>query len=553
MTNPKLKKIKELASIVNGTLSRDEFFDLFKKVIEFVRELEPKLLNKLEPKLFNKIDLMVADKENQLLSYFENELNKILKEYSKGDKKSFKKLKSAMTKLTDNVINKVNKKLIEVKNGRDGEPGPEGPQGPQGKPGKDGDNFDAEEFDRLRNEMYETIAEEMRKHKRRGGVIGDSGIKQAMQRLDTYVPYTGATTDIDLGSYNIQTTGSITIDQINIENNVITTVGQNLTLDTGGTAMIFTHLSNKKFEILADQMSFQDQVLIDDTSTEAFLVRKNNDGGDVLIVDTTNSKVGIGVAPTYALTVIGDIYASGSYLMANGQSLAWGDSSTKITGNSSTDVMTLTAGANVVTVAELKAAYDHVSSNGTDHTYIDQDVTTTGTPEFASIKLTPADDPDLSTAGELSWDANEEAIRGYSDDNSAQVVMNQVKKTITFSVQSPDKIGTHAGRSTQSFCVWQNDTGFTFNITRIFLMSDTENYGCELYKSSSETDVSTGNDTLIDELSAGSSGTSCYYDEETSFSSSTIETGKWLIFEHVEIVAKTITINVEGYFDADVN
>ena len=33
---------------------------------------------------------------------------------------------------------------------------------------------------------------------------------------------------------------------------------------------------------------------IDITNTEALLVRKNGDGGDVFVVDTTNSRVGIG-------------------------------------------------------------------------------------------------------------------------------------------------------------------------------------------------------------------------------------------------------------------
>ena len=37
--------------------------------------------------------------------------------------------------------------------------------------------------------------------------------------------------------------------------------------------------------------------VIDVTSTEALLVRKNDDGGDVFVVDTTNSNVGIGVTP----------------------------------------------------------------------------------------------------------------------------------------------------------------------------------------------------------------------------------------------------------------
>ena len=40
--------------------------------------------------------------------------------------------------------------------------------------------------------------------------------------------------------------------------------------------------------------------VIDITSTEAFLVRKDGDGGDVFVVDTTNGSVGIGTAPTNA-------------------------------------------------------------------------------------------------------------------------------------------------------------------------------------------------------------------------------------------------------------
>jgi len=41
--------------------------------------------------------------------------------------------------------------------------------------------------------------------------------------------------------------------------------------------------------------------IIDVNDTEAFLVRKDSDGGDIFIVDTTNSRVGIGGTPTSAL------------------------------------------------------------------------------------------------------------------------------------------------------------------------------------------------------------------------------------------------------------
>ena len=46
--------------------------------------------------------------------------------------------------------------------------------------------------------------------------------------------------------------------------------------------------------------------VIDVTNTEAFLVRKNSDGGDVFIVDSTNTRVGIGDStPDNTLSVYG--------------------------------------------------------------------------------------------------------------------------------------------------------------------------------------------------------------------------------------------------------
>ena len=45
-------------------------------------------------------------------------------------------------------------------------------------------------------------------------------------------------------------------------------------------------------------------VIIDRTSTEALLVRKHNDTGDVFVVDTTNARAGIGGTPSQALDLV---------------------------------------------------------------------------------------------------------------------------------------------------------------------------------------------------------------------------------------------------------
>ena len=46
--------------------------------------------------------------------------------------------------------------------------------------------------------------------------------------------------------------------------------------------------------------------IIDATGAEAFLVRANSDGGDVLIVDTDNTRVGVGKTPTSLLHIYAD-------------------------------------------------------------------------------------------------------------------------------------------------------------------------------------------------------------------------------------------------------
>jgi|6_EtaG_2_1085325.scaffolds.fasta_scaffold00140_30 hypothetical protein len=52
-----------------------------------------------------------------------------------------------------------------------------------------------------------------------------------------------------------------------------------------------------QIELANDGILLNENLIIDYTDTEAFLVRKDGDSGDVFIVDTTNSGVGIGINP----------------------------------------------------------------------------------------------------------------------------------------------------------------------------------------------------------------------------------------------------------------
>ncbi len=75
---------------------------------------------------------------------------------------------------------------------------------------------------------------------------------------------------------------------------------------------------------------------------------------------------------------------------------------------------------NTLTIANAKAAYDHVSSSGDDHSYIDQDVTIAGTPQFARLGLGLAADADVQLVIKDSAAGNQTAlIRWYNDGTAA--------------------------------------------------------------------------------------------------------------------------------------
>jgi len=72
----------------------------------------------------------------------------------------------------------------------------------------------------------------------------------------------------------------------------------------GGDVTITGDLTVNGGGSLAFDEIIQGTQVIDVTNTEALLVRKNDDGGDVFVVDTTNSKVGIGLSASNVLQIL---------------------------------------------------------------------------------------------------------------------------------------------------------------------------------------------------------------------------------------------------------
>ena len=116
-------------------------------------------------------------------------------------------------------------------------------------------------------------------------------------------------------------------------------------------------------------------------------IRSTDEGDDY--IDWRSETVSRAVVSTSdhgALTGLGDDDHT-QYLLADGTRAlagAWDMGSYALT-NVNIDTGDI---ATAVTNTEWDAAYIHVSSNGTDHSYIDQNVTTSGTPSFSTVTAT---------------------------------------------------------------------------------------------------------------------------------------------------------------------
>lgn len=152
--------------------------------------------------------------------------------------------------------------------------------------------------------------------------------------------------------------------------------------------------------------------VIDVTNTEALLVRKNDDGGDVFVVDTTNSRVGIGTAsPTMSLEISNTSF--GDQLRLHRSSVASGGFLT-LSANDSAGNMHDYAKLGTVVESSTNASEDgalvfQTSLNGTLTEYLR--ITSTGNVGIGTDS--PAFDVEIADNGTNSQATM--AVTGYND------------------------------------------------------------------------------------------------------------------------------------------
>lgn len=200
--------------------------------------------------------------------------------------------------------------------------------------------------------------------------------------------------------------------------------------------------------------------------------------------------------------------------------------------------------------ASIDPAHLNIANAETDEYVLSYESDTSNYQWIHNSQLTAATDPDISTEGLLSWDTDDDSVRGY--DGTNQVVVGKTQREIVGVISSPTTL-TWTGRANSSVPMWRNTTGFSFIITEIVCHSDTDNYDFNLFESSSDSDLSDENDTLVDLVECDANGTEVYTDSETSITHATIENYHVLIFEHSAGSANAVMVTVTGYLDADID
>ena len=166
----------------------------------------------------------------------------------------------------------------------------------------------------------------------------------------------------------------------------------------------------------------------------------------------------------------------------------------------------------------------------------------------ASSKLTipQSDDPDVSAAGEISWDTDG-WLRAYDIATSNQVAIARKLVQIDATVYKPNDLDD---AQRDALYIWSNRSGMNFIVTGWYAESTSDNTDLTIKTMTS----SGGSVTTVDAVSITTDGTGMFYGSDTTVTSATIATGNILFLDFDDTdTPSMVHITITGYYDANVN
>lgn len=176
--------------------------------------------------------------------------------------------------------------------------------------------------------------------------------------------------------------------------------------------------------------------------------------------------------------------------------------------------------------------------------------TYTGVHDFGGAstwEMPNAADPDVTAEGMLSWDTDEDVIRGFSSGN--QVVMSQATKTIQFTIAQPDDLDEKGHMP-----IFSNESGKIFYLMGIKAWSDTNNADFGLYEHTS-TDRAVTGAVHIATVTCSQPGTGMFFQNigssTLSLASGTINSTNMMAYAFTTTDVSWIKVTLIGYYGAD--
>jgi len=168
-----------------------------------------------------------------------------------------------------------------------------------------------------------------------------------------------------------------------------------------------------------------------------------------------------------------------------------------------------------------------------------------------TLGLQSAADPDVTNAGELTFDsdgANESGDSYYrGTDGTNQYPVGQKIVTMNFPLIEPGSIN-----AADLIPVWHNTTGMTFTIVEWKAWSDDDNVSLELEELTDPADFTAI--TTVDAVEIATDGTSVYYASDTAITHGVIEHDHTLAIDFdTNDTPDYVLLTVKGWFNADVD
>lgn len=160
------------------------------------------------------------------------------------------------------------------------------------------------------------------------------------------------------------------------------------------------------------------------------------------------------------------------------------------------------------------------------------------------LTLQTANDPDVSTEGGISWDANGNYLRVH--DGTRQVAVRTLE-TIHVTVIAPNDL---ADAQRDAFIFWSNESGMPFVITGWKAWSGTDDTTLNIEVVDAD---GVGNNATVDAVEIAT-GSGPFTGSDTTITAATIASTRMLVLDFDDADTPTyVKLSITGYFDADVN